>query len=115
MAKISRTRGRNFELAVSKFMGCQRAHFKAYDTEGHPVFTFECKKRKEHAKTLMKWWEQAVNATQEDKLPALVMGEFNQRTEDALVCIRLKDLRDLTEIKQDYEKARYLPRVHTLP
>ena len=63
----------------------------------------------------MKWWEQAVNATQEDKLPALVMGEFNQRTEDALVCIRLKDLRDLTEIKQDYEKARYLPRVHTLP
>jgi|TARA_R100000093_G_scaffold63662_2_gene34626 hypothetical protein len=115
VAKISKTRGRNFELAVAKFMGCQRAHFKAYDTEGHPVFTFECKKRKEHAKTLMKWWKQTVNATQEDKLPALVMGEFNQRTEDALVCIRLKDLRDLTEIKEDYEKARYLPRVHTLP
>ena len=97
MARISKTRGRNFELTVAKFMGCQRAHFKAYDTEGHPVFTFECKKRKEHAKTLMKWWKQAVSATQEDKLPALVMGEFRQLTEDALVCIRLKDLRDLID------------------
>ena len=97
MAKISKTRGRNFELAVAKFMGCQRAHFKAYDTEGHPVFTFECKKRKEHAKTLMKWWKQTVNATQEDKLPALVMGEFRQLTEDALVCIKLKDLKNLLD------------------
>ena len=78
-------------------MGCQRAHFKAYDTEGHSVFTFECKKRKEHAKTLMKWWKQAVKATQEDKLPALVMGEFRQLTEDALVCIKLKDLKNLLD------------------
>ena len=97
MAKISKTRGRNFELAVAKFMGCQRAHFKAHDTEGHPVFTFECKKRKEHAKTLMRWWTQAVNATEEGKLPALVMGEFRQLTEEALVVIKLKDLKKLLD------------------
>ena len=97
MAKISKTRGRNFELAVAKFMGCQRAHFKAYDTEGHPVFTFECKKRKEHAKTLMKWWKQAVKATQEDRLPALVMAEYQQPVKNALCVIRLEDLRDLID------------------
>jgi len=97
VAKISKTRGRNFELAVAKFMGCQRAHFKAYDTEGHPVFTFECKKRKEHAKTLMKWWSQTCKATAKDKLPALVMAEYQQPVKNALCVIRLKDLRDLID------------------
>ena len=97
MARISKTRGRNFELTVAKYMGCQRAHFKAYDTEGHPVFTFECKKRKEHAKTLMKWWKQAVKATQEDRLPALVMAEYQQPVKNALCVIRLEDLRDLID------------------
>ena len=99
MGKLSRNRGRAFEYAVAKFMGkgTRRSIFRPHDTEGHPLFVFECKKRKEHAKTLMKWWKQAVKATQEDKLPALVMGEFRQLTEEALVCIRLKDLRDLID------------------
>tara|TARA_Y100000310_G_C20626120_1_gene786002 strand:- start:1308 stop:1610 length:303 start_codon:yes stop_codon:yes gene_type:complete len=97
VARISKTRGRNFELAVAKFMGCQRAHFKAYDTEGHPIFTFECKKRTAHAKQLISFWKQACAATQEGKLPALVMGELGQKTSDALVCISLGDLRDLID------------------
>jgi hypothetical protein len=97
VTKISKTRGRSFELAVAKYMGCQRAHYKAYDTEGHPVFTFECKKRKEHARTLIRWWLQTKNATEEGKLPALVMGEFNQLTKEALVVIRLKDLKKLLD------------------
>ena len=45
----------------------------------------------------MKWWKQAVSATQEAKLPALVMGEFNQLTKEALVVIRLKDLKKLLD------------------
>ena len=99
MGKLGRDRGRNFEYAVAKFMGkgTRRSIFRPHDTEGHPLFVFECKKRKEHAKTLMKWWKQAVKATQEDRLPALVMAEYQQPVKNALCVIRLEDHRDLID------------------
>ena len=45
----------------------------------------------------MKWWKQAVKATQEDRLPALVMAEYQQPVKYALCVIRLEDLRDLID------------------
>ena len=99
MGKLSRDRGRNFEYAVAKFMGkgCRRSIFRPHDTEGHPLFVFECKKRKTLAIFLLKWWSQACKATEKGKLPALVMAKYRQPVKDALCVIRLEDLRDLID------------------
>jgi len=56
--RLSRNRGRQFEQAVARYMGGQRNHFESEDIR-HPVLSIECKHRKRHSRTLVKWMAQA--------------------------------------------------------
>ncbi len=92
--RLSRNRGRQFEQAVARYMGGKRNHFESEDIR-HPVLSIECKHRKRHSATLVKWMAQAEAAAEDGKVPVLVMHEERQEYGNSYVVMRLKDLRDL--------------------
>lgn len=94
MAKISRTRGKNTELAIAKIMGAQRNHFEAEDLR-HPILSIEVKHRKKLPALVTKFMGQAVAACADDKIPCVVMHEGGSQHTDDLVIMRLYDLEDL--------------------
>ncbi len=94
MAKISRTRGKNTELAIAKIMGAKRNHFEVEDLR-HPILSIEVKHRKELPVLITKFMGQAVAACADDKIPCVVMHEGGARHSDDLVIMRLYDLEDL--------------------
>lgn len=94
MAKISKTRGKNFELAIAKYLKCKRNHFEKEDL-CHPILSIECKHRTELPKLIKKWMAQAEAAAQEGKIACVVMHEERQKYGESLVIMRLKDIRDL--------------------
>ncbi len=96
MAKISRTRGKNFELAIANILKGKRNHFEAEDIR-HPVFSIECKHRKKLPVAVMKWKEQGEAAAEKGKIPLLAMHEQQQEYLDSLVVIRLKHLIELID------------------
>lgn len=94
MAKISRTRGKNTELAIAKIMGATRNHFEAEDLR-HPILSIEVKHRKKLPALIKKFMGQAVAACAESKIPCVVMHEGGSQHTDDLVVMRLYDLEDL--------------------
>lgn len=94
MAKISRTRGKNTELAIAKIMGAKRNHFEAEDLR-HPILSIEVKHRKKLPTLVTKFMGQAVAACAEGKIPCVVMHEGGAQHTDDLVVMRLYDLEDL--------------------
>jgi len=94
MGKISRTRGKGFELAIAKYLGCKRNHFESEDLK-HPILSVECKHRKELPKSILKWMRQAELAAPEGRIPCVVCHEYQQEYGDSLVIMKLRDIRDL--------------------
>jgi len=94
MAKISRTRGKNTELAIAKIMGAKRNHFEAEDLR-HPILSIEVKHRKKIPALIKKFMGQSVAACAEDKIPCVVIHEGGAEHVDDLVVMRLYDLEDL--------------------
>ncbi len=94
MSKISRTRGKNTELAIAKIMKAQRNHFEAEDLR-HPILSIEVKHRKSIPVLIKKFMGQAVAACADDKIPVVVMHEGSAQHTDDLVVMRLYDLEDL--------------------
>lgn len=94
MAKISRTRGKNTELAIAKIMGAKRNHFEAEDLR-HPILSIEVKHRKKLPALVTKFMGQAVAACADDKIPVVIMHEGSAQHTDDLVIMRLYDLEDL--------------------
>lgn len=93
MSKISRTRGKNFELAVAKIVGAKRNHFESEDLK-HPVYSFECKHRKKLSAQIKKWFGQCTRAAG-SRIPILVMHEERQKYRDSLVVMRLSDFKSI--------------------
>jgi hypothetical protein len=98
MSKISKTRGKNFELAVARYLGCKRNHFESEDLK-HWLLSIECKHRKKLPVLVTNFIEQAEAAAEESKIPCVVMHEFKQKYEDSLVVLRLKDFKNLVTEK----------------
>ena len=64
MSKISRTRGKNTELAIAKIIGAKRNHFEKEDLS-HPLLSVEVKHRKALPVLIKKFMGQAVAACSE--------------------------------------------------
>lgn len=94
MAKISRTRGKNTELAIAKIMGAKRNHFEAEDLR-HPILSIEVKHRKKVPVLIKKFMGQAVAACEDGKIPCVVIHEGGEPHTDDLVVMRLYDLKDI--------------------
>ncbi len=109
MAKISRTRGKNTELAIAKIMGAKRNHFEAEDLR-HPILSIEVKHRKKLPTLIKKFMGQAVAAAADDKIPCVIMHEQSVDHTDDLVLLRLGDFEDIvgrvTKVKNDKSKSR---------
>ena len=97
MSKISRTRGKNIELAIAREIpGASRNHFEAEDLR-HPILSIEVKHRKSMPKILLGWLSQCLKAAEDDKIPVLVVHEAKLKYEDALACMSVKSLRRLLD------------------
>ena len=94
MGKISRTRGKNAELAVAKRLGAKRNHFEREDLF-HPILSIEVKCRKKLPVLLMKAMAQARAASPAEKIACVVLHEHGSRHADDLAVIRLEDLQDI--------------------
>ena len=94
MAKISRTRGKNTELAIARIMGATRNHFEAEDLR-HPILSIEVKHRKKLPALIKKFMGQAVAACAEGKVPCVIMHEGGAEHTDDLALLRLYDLEDI--------------------
>lgn len=94
MGKISRTRGKNAELGVARYLGAKRQHFEKEDLE-HPVLSIQVKHRKQLPKSLVDWMSQAESDAANGKIPCAVLHEERQRYEDSLVVLRLRDLKKI--------------------
>ena len=107
MGHLSRNRGRAFELRIAKYLSTdsnftvRRNHFEKSDLTGHPLFTFECKYSSSPLSTkLEKFWKQAIEATEDNKSPALIIGKAHQQSSECMVILSLGDLKKIIE---DYE------------
>jgi len=98
MSKISRTRGKNFELAIAKIFGAKRNHFESEDIL-HPKYSIECKHRKKLSAQIKKWAAQNEAAAEESKIPFVVMHEESQKYLDSFVIIRLRNFLKATNAK----------------
>jgi hypothetical protein len=96
VTKISRTRGKQFELAIAKRLGCKRNHFEKEDLK-HGLLSIECKHREKLPTTVMKWITQAEEAATENKIPIVVAHQRQQKYEDSLVIMRLSSLEELLD------------------
>jgi len=94
MSKISRTRGKNVELAIARYMGCKRNHFEAEDLQ-HPILSIEVKHRAAAPVLLRKAMAQAEAAAEQGKIATVVLHEQGQEYGRSYAVMRLKDLRDL--------------------
>ena len=77
MSRISRTRGKNTELAIAKELGAKRNHFEVEDLS-HPILSIEVKHRESIPRTIVKW-----------------MLSNRKSHLDDLVVMRLGDLKDI--------------------
>lgn len=96
MSKISRERGKRYELQVAKYLETHRNHFEAEDVR-HPLLSVECKHRTNLPKSVTKWYKQAVAAAEPGKVPVVAMHEQYQLVEESLCVITLKDLKKLID------------------
>ena len=94
MGKISRTRGKNVELAVARYMGCRRNHFEREDLS-YPILSIEVKHRRAVAKMLVTAMAQAEAAAPDGKVPVVVLHEERQPYAEAFAMMRLRDLREI--------------------
>lgn len=96
MSKISRDKGKRFELQIAKFFDTNRNHFESEDIR-HPVLSIECKHRNKLPKTIVKWYMQAQAACPTDRIPVVAMHESYQPVAESLVLISLSDLKKLID------------------
>ena len=94
MSKISRTRGKNTELAIAKKLGAKRNHFEAEDLS-HPILSIEVKHRNKLPRFVVNGMSQAKAAASPEKIPCFVMHEHGQSHYDDLAVMRLGDLKDI--------------------
>ena len=83
MSWISRTRGKNTELAIAKELGAR------------PILSIEVKHQKSIPRTIVKWMSQAEAAAAPEKIPCVVLHEHGKSYLDDLVVMRLGDLKDI--------------------
>jgi len=102
----SKRRGSSFEIAVAKYLGMKKAHYKRHDLEGHPLITVECKKREKLPKSIKKWFLQAFTACETGKIPVLVISELGKHTGDALTVLRLADFQYLIKHETTLREAK---------
>jgi len=98
MSRISRTRGKNAELAIAGYMQAKRNHFESEDPS-HPIFSIECKHRKTVPALIRKAMAQAEAAAPGEKIPIVVLHEERQEYRNSYVVMRLHNLRDLVKKK----------------
>lgn len=89
MAKISRTRGKAFELQIARYLNCKREHFKSNDLD-HPYLAPECKHRRSLA-TLERWMTQAETVAPSGRIPLVVTHSARQKVCDCIVLMRLSE------------------------
>jgi hypothetical protein len=82
-----------FERWIASYLGGERV-WKDQEDVAHPVFSIECKYRKEIPRWLKRALAQAELNAPLDKLPMVVLHEKNQKRDQALVVIRLSTFRE---------------------
>jgi hypothetical protein len=109
VGRLSRQRGKMFELQVARYLGGKREHFEACDVvvlsdlRDPPLgLAIECKYRTKLPASIKKWYAQSVAAasasakqTKGNRIPLVCMKERSQGASDALCVIRLEDLKTL--------------------
>lgn len=106
MGRISRTRGKQTELAVARYWGCRRAHFEAHDLTGHPILSIEVKCRQAGITTIEKWMSQAIAAAEDGRIPVVHYHVLGRDYGDDFIIIRAKDLRDIVGTGGEYGSAQ---------
>ncbi len=98
IAKKNRQRGKRNEKVLSKLLGMDRVGIFGGEDAKDERFSAEFKSRKKFVG--MKWMEQTVKNCPEGKIPIVVVHVMNQRRQNDIVMIRLKDWVDIINSSQ---------------
>jgi len=100
-ANQNRKRGKRNERALAKLLGGQRVGILGQEDIKMGMFSVECKSMVEFPKRISNNMSQAERNAPDGKIPILVWHKGNQRREQDLVILRLKDWIDLHgEVKE---------------
>lgn len=89
----NRDRGKRAEKAVAEALGGKRIGALGGEDVQHEKFSIEVKSRKQHG--VFKWYKQCVDNNKDGKIPVLVIHEHGKRHENDLVCVTMKDFKEL--------------------
>jgi hypothetical protein len=99
---INRQRGKNHERAIAKRLGGKRVGiFGGQDVE-HDLYSIEAKSRQKFVAT--GWMDQAVRNAPANKIPVVIVHVTNQRRDNDLVMMRMKDFEDWHGTLKEGEK-----------
>lgn len=102
MSKKNRDRGKRAERAVAELLGGKRVGIMGGEDVQHDEFSIEVKSRKSHA--VFGWFKQCVNNNKDKKIPVLVLHEHNKRHENDLICMTIKDFKEIYENSRDKDR-----------
>ncbi len=91
--KQNRQRGKRNERAVAELFDDKATGALSGEDVPHELFSIECKSRK--AFTATGWMDQAVKNCPEGKVPIVVVHVNNQRHDNDLVLMRMKDFKQV--------------------
>jgi hypothetical protein len=92
---LNRDRGKRAERTIAKIFGGDRVGIMGGEDIAHPIYSIEVKSRKSHA--VFNFMRQCEQNNKKKKIPLLVLHEHGKQHDNDLVCMRLKDFKELTE------------------
>lgn len=95
-ANRNRQRGKECEREVAKILGGKRVGILGNEDVAHPIYSIEVKSRKTFV--ARKWMEQCKKNNVDDKIPLVVVHEFNRNHSNDLVLINITDFIEITAL-----------------
>jgi hypothetical protein len=84
---------RDLERFVADYLDGERTHWAPEDVRAQG-FAVEVKHGKQIPKTVLKWWDQALRNAG-TRVPLLVLHPLRWKREDSLVCLTLRQLKEI--------------------